>query len=81
MQLNQDLEQIDQKSALIYPILLEDRLEVIAKIPGKPLKHYVTTSQRIEVEKTAVELRTNILKRNRPEEVIAQGNTDIQMVN
>ncbi|MFB8792156.1 MAG: CHAT domain-containing protein [Potamolinea sp.] len=72
VQLNQDIEQVDQKAALIYPILLEDRLEVIVKIPGKPLKHYVTALKRHEVEKTAVELRANILKRNRPEEVIVQ---------
>lgn len=72
VQLNQDIEQVDQKAALIYPILLEERLEVIAKIPGKPLKHYVTALKGLEVEKTAVELRTNILKLNRPEEVIVQ---------
>jgi CHAT domain-containing protein len=72
VQLNKDVEQIDQQAALIYPILLEDRLEVIAKFSGKPLKHYFTKIPGEQVEKAAVELRTNILKLNRPEEVIAQ---------
>lgn len=72
VQLNQGIDQVDQKAALIYPILLEERLAVIAKLPGKPLKHYVTAVKGLEVEKTAVELRANILKRNRPEDVIAQ---------
>lgn len=70
VQLNKDGDQVDQKAAFIYPIILEDRLEVIAKLPGQPLKHHVNSLKRTEVEKTAIELRSNILRRNRPEEVI-----------
>jgi CHAT domain-containing protein len=70
VQLNQDGDKVDQKAAFIYPIILEDRLEVIAKLPGQPLKHNVISLKRNEVEKTAIKLRSNILRRNRPEEVI-----------
>jgi len=70
VQLNQDIDKIDPESALIYPIILEDRLEVIFKFPGQPLKHYVTLVKQTEVEKTVIELRRNILKRNYPEVVI-----------
>ncbi|MBW4547991.1 MAG: CHAT domain-containing protein [Symplocastrum torsivum CPER-KK1] len=70
VQLNQEIDKIDPESALIYPIILEDRLEVIFKFPGQPLKHYVTLVKQTEVEKTAIELRRNILKRNYPEVVI-----------
>jgi CHAT domain-containing protein len=72
VQLDQDIDKVDQKAAFIYPIILEDRLEVISKFPGQSLKHHVTFVKQAEVEKTAIELRTNILRRNRPEEVIAK---------
>ena len=63
VQLNQNLDKIDKTAAFIYPIILEDRLEVISKLPGQPLKHYATAVKRTEVEKTALELRSNILRR------------------
>lgn len=72
VQLNQDGDKVDQTAAFIYPIILEDRLEVIAKLPGQSLKHYATAVKRAEVEKIAIALRSNILRRNRPEEVIAK---------
>ncbi|HEY9829042.1 MAG TPA: CHAT domain-containing protein [Stenomitos sp.] len=70
VKINQEGDKVDQKAVFIYPIILEDRLEVIAKLPGQPLKHYVTFAQQTEVEKTAIDLRSNLLRRNRPEEVI-----------
>ncbi|MEW6493436.1 MAG: CHAT domain-containing protein [Cyanobacteriota bacterium] len=70
VQLTLDIGRIDEKAAFIYPIILEDRLEVISKLPGQPLRHYATLVKGTEVEKTAIELRSNILRRNRPEAVI-----------
>jgi CHAT domain-containing protein len=70
VRLNQDIDKLDEKAALIYPIILEDRLEVIVKLPGQAFKHFVTPVKQTQVEKTAVELRLNILRRNRPEAVI-----------
>ena len=70
VQLNRDIDKVDQKAVFIYPILLKDRVEIIAKFPGQSLKHYVTSVKQTEVEITAIELRANILKRNRPEVVI-----------
>ncbi len=32
----------DPTSAIIYPILLENRLEIIFKLPQQPLRHYIT---------------------------------------
>ncbi len=72
VQLNQDINKIDEKAAFVYPIILSDRLEIIFKLPGQSLKHHVTTVKQTEVEKTATQLRGNILKRNRPEAVIEQ---------
>ncbi len=63
VQLNQDVDKVDKTAAFIYPIILEDRLEVISKLPGQPRKHYATAVKRTEVEKIAIELRSNILRR------------------
>jgi CHAT domain-containing protein len=70
VQLNHDGDRVDQRAAFIYPIILEDRLEVIAKLPGQPLKHYVNSVKRGEVEKTAIDLRSHLIRRNVPEKVI-----------
>ena len=34
------IDELDTASAVIYPIILSDRLEVIVKLPGQPLQHY-----------------------------------------
>ncbi len=34
------IDQIDSQAAVIYPIVLGDRLEVILTLPGQPLQHY-----------------------------------------
>lgn len=36
------IDDVDLQAAVIYPILLADRLEVILTLPGKPLRHYTT---------------------------------------
>ncbi|AFZ18064.1 CHAT domain-containing protein [Allocoleopsis franciscana] len=54
------IDQIDQKAAVIYPIVLKDRLEVILSLPNAPLRHYATSLPREEVENTFNELRQAI---------------------
>ncbi|WP_242046882.1 MULTISPECIES: CHAT domain-containing protein [Fischerella] len=70
VQLNQDINKVDSKAAFVYPIILENRIEIIFKLPGQSLKHYVTSVEKTEVEKAVLELRANVLKRNYPEAVI-----------
>lgn len=70
VQLNQDIDKVDQNAAFIYPIILEDRLEVIAKLPGGSFNHYMTPVNQTDVERTALELRASIIKPNQPEVVI-----------
>lgn len=51
----------DQTAAIIYPIILPDRLEVILKLPGlHNLKHVATNIVKLEVESTLEQLRENI---------------------
>lgn len=37
-----NIDELDPQSAVIYPIILSDRLEVIVKLPGQPLQHYTS---------------------------------------
>jgi CHAT domain-containing protein len=46
------IEEIDPTAAVIYPIILSDRLEVILSIPGKPLRRYSTKKSQKELETT-----------------------------
>ncbi len=61
---NQQNTQIGENAAFIYPIVLEDRLEVVYKLPGETFKSYSNLVTRNEVEKTAVRLRRAIAKRD-----------------
>jgi CHAT domain-containing protein len=54
------IDQIDQKAAVIYPIVLKDRLEVVLSLPNAPLRHYATQLPREQVENTFNELRQAI---------------------
>ncbi|MEG3978038.1 CHAT domain-containing protein [Microcoleus sp. herbarium8] len=57
----QSIEQIDPAAAVIYPIILSDRLEVILSIPGKPLRRYTTNKSQAELE-TAFRLAKNTIR-------------------
>ncbi|MBD1938104.1 CHAT domain-containing protein [Microcoleus sp. FACHB-68] len=46
----QQIDQLDPTAAVIYPIILPDRLEVILSLPGQPLSHYTTVLPQNEVE-------------------------------
>lgn len=57
------IDAIDQtEAAVIYPIILRDRLEVILSLPGQPLQHYATQVAQSEVEATLEQLRQNFEK-------------------
>jgi len=46
------IDDLDPQGAVIYPIVLSDRLEVILSLPGKPLKLFTTEVSAIEVNRT-----------------------------
>lgn len=52
----------DPTAAVIYPIILRDRLEVILKLPKQKLIHYTAYVPRSQVEKTLDELQRNLLE-------------------
>ncbi|WP_414621471.1 CHAT domain-containing protein [Calothrix sp. CCY 0018] len=61
---NQQNTQIGKNAAFIYPIILENRLEVVYKLPGEQFKSFSNSVTRNEVEKTAQKLRKAIAKRD-----------------
>jgi len=60
--LDQVIDRQDPTAAVIYPIILPDRLEVILKLPQQKLRHYKTPVSQFEVEKLSAELREKLTK-------------------
>ncbi|MDJ0618005.1 MAG: CHAT domain-containing protein [Calothrix sp. MO_192.B10] len=59
------IEQFDTQAAVIYPIILADRLEIILSLPHQPLCHYITSIPQTQLESTAEKLRQYLLIRSR----------------
>ncbi len=62
VQIDRVIDRDDRTAAVIYPIILADRLEVILKLPQQPLLHYKTFVTQSEVERIAEDLRDKITK-------------------
>jgi CHAT domain-containing protein len=58
------LDKIDRSAAVIYPIILPDRVATIASIPGKPLRYYSQKISAATVEETIAGLQSKILEPN-----------------
>jgi CHAT domain-containing protein len=50
------IDELDPDAAVIYPIILSDRLSVILAIPGQPLDYYETQLSQQSIETTLEEL-------------------------
>ncbi|GAB1545134.1 hypothetical protein NUACC21_78100 [Scytonema sp. NUACC21] len=50
----------DQQAAVLYPIILPDRLDVILKLPNLELRHYSTSMTQNKVKSIVEELRKNL---------------------
>ena len=46
------IDDIDPQAAVIYPIILPDRIEVILSLPGQPLKQFTTAIAQTKVDLT-----------------------------
>ena len=60
-----NIDKVDRQAAVIYPIILDDRLEVILSLPNQPLKHYSTKIEREDLEQVIARFRRNIVVRSR----------------
>lgn len=62
-------EVTDSKAAIIYPIILKDRLAIILQLPAARLKYYETIIPQKDVEDTLKELRSYLIESNRTRDV------------
>jgi CHAT domain-containing protein len=53
-------DQVDPQSAMLYPIILPDRLEVVLSIPGKPLHHYASPVSPNELDDLTDQMRRSL---------------------
>ncbi|MGL5080111.1 MAG: CHAT domain-containing protein [Microcoleaceae cyanobacterium] len=56
------IDEIDPEAVVIYGIILDDRLEVIASLPDAQLVHYRTTLSKLELTKVLRQLRIQLQK-------------------
>jgi CHAT domain-containing protein len=54
------LDKIDRSAAVIYPIILPDRVATIASIPGQPLRYYSQKTSATTVENIITGLQSKI---------------------
>lgn len=59
------IDAIDRQGAVIYPIILSDRLEVVVSLPDKSLRHYSHAIPQAELEPVIEEFRQTIQIRSR----------------
>lgn len=63
------VDQEDQTAAVIYPIILADRLEVIIKLPHQDLRHHTIYVPQTKVESTLDQLGQQLIEPDTFEEV------------
>lgn len=61
--LDKFVDEDNPTTAILYPIILPESLQVIVKIPQQPLRYYSTSIPQAEVEKIANQLRANLTQR------------------
>ena len=54
------LNQIDPTAAVIYPIIFDDRLEVILQLPRQPLRYYTTSLPQGTIKLTLEQLSSSL---------------------
>ncbi len=58
-----EIDAVDRKAAVIYPIILPERLEVILSLPQQSLRHYSVPLPKEQVEDTLNQLSEGILRK------------------
>ncbi|WP_229415263.1 CHAT domain-containing protein [Moorena bouillonii] len=57
-----NIDEIDPNAAIVYTIILPDRLEVIVTLPGQPLRQITTNLPKTEIEQQLASVKTNITR-------------------
>lgn len=61
------IDTINPEAAVLYPIILSDRLEVILSLPDQPLRHYPTFTSQSQIESISEKLRQTLVIRSKRE--------------
>ncbi|QLE57083.1 CHAT domain-containing protein [Nostoc sp. TCL26-01] len=72
VQLDKVVDQDNPTAAIFYPIILPQQIQVIVKIPNKPLQHYSTDISETEVNKVLSGLRKNLVNPTATKAIKAQ---------
>ncbi len=56
----EQIDRVDPKAAVIYPIILPDRLEVVLSVPNQPLRHYATSISSSDLESILSKMRRSL---------------------
>jgi CHAT domain-containing protein len=64
LRLDNNLEKIDPQAVLIYPIILDDRLEVIYQFPQQPIEKFTTNIEANTIKNTIEQLRVALVRRD-----------------
>ncbi|BAZ10264.1 hypothetical protein NIES4071_20790 [Calothrix sp. NIES-4071] len=67
--LDKVVDEENPTTAVIYPIILPEQLQIIVKIPQQPLRHYTIKKSQPEVENILQQIREYILEPDRTEDV------------
>ncbi|NEP12560.1 MAG: CHAT domain-containing protein [Symploca sp. SIO2C1] len=67
----QDIDRIDPTAAVIYPIILRDRLEVILSLPSQSLRKYTTNLSQEQVEQAINRMRQSLRRTSFAQERLA----------
>lgn len=59
--IDQVVDKDNPNTAILYPIILPDKLQIIVKIPKQPLKHYSANVSQTEVNQLLAALRRNLV--------------------
>jgi CHAT domain-containing protein len=62
----------EKSTAVIYPIILDDRLEIITRLPGQDIYRYTTKVSKDVLEKTIEQLQKDLPVASREPEVLQQ---------
>ncbi|MEM7794087.1 MAG: CHAT domain-containing protein [Cyanobacteria bacterium P01_C01_bin.118] len=66
----QSIDKIDPAAAVVYPVLIADRLEVIVSVPGQPLHHYGSDLSETEAQQLLQDVSGALNPTSRPTDVL-----------
>ncbi|WP_224091663.1 CHAT domain-containing protein [Nostoc sp. MS1] len=72
VQLDQVVDQDNPTAAILYPIILPQQIQVIVKIPNKPLQLHSVNIEQPEVDQVLSELRRNLVNPTASKAIKAQ---------